>query len=629
MTLKNKVLAVVLLPVLVITLTLTYIGYNDLKKEIEESVSTDTKRVVHDASVTINAWLRNKAAVAESFAKLSIEQANLLPFLQQAEKAGGFDVFYYGRADGRAIFSNVEIQKILDEKGFDPTKRPWYLEAQQAGKTIFTEPYKDASSGLLILSVASPAIQNGQLKGVIGADLGLAEVVDVIESIDVGDKGFVMLVDESGIVVAHPDQSLRMQPLNKIGQELNKELMGRLANSQQMMTEKINGVDHLMRFQKVGDSRFYVGIALHQGNVMSPVKQLLIVNSLVSLVLIVIAAAMSMMMVSRVLKPLTEIGVALEEIAKGGGDLTKRLTVHSHDEVGALALHFNHFVGSMHHIIQDISSLAINLRETANASAQVAQRTSDDVQLQMQEVSMVAAAVEEMATATHEIANNAENTAAASQQCASASQEGQKVVEKSRHSIDSLAGQIQDAASVIDRLSEHAQQINSILSTIQGIAEQTNLLALNAAIEAARAGEQGRGFAVVADEVRVLSQRTHQSTEEIQGMIDSLQKASADAVKIMSSSREQASDSVEEANRAYEKLVYITEAITSISDMSTQTAAATEEQSLVNKSISENTLRIRDIADQLSGESDQAKQRAAQLNQLADRLHDQVGRFKL
>ncbi|WP_080051847.1 methyl-accepting chemotaxis protein [Oceanospirillum multiglobuliferum] len=557
MTLKNKVLAVVLLPVLVITLTLTYIGYNDLKKEIEESVSTDTKRVVNDASVTINAWLKNKALVAESFAKLSIEQPHLLPFLQQAEKAGGFDVFYYGRADGRALFSNVEIQKILDEEGFDPTKRPWYLEAQKAGKTIFTEPYKDTSSGLLILSVASPAIQNGQLKGVVGADLGLAEVVDVIERIDVGDKGFVMLVDESGIVVAHPDQSLRMKPLSQIGQELNQGTMTRLANSQQMLIEKINGIDYLMRFQKVGNSRFYVGVALHQGHVMSPVKQLLIVNSLVSLVLIVIAAAMSMMMVSRVLKPLTEIGVALEEIAKGGGDLTKRLTVHSHDEVGALASHFNHFVGSMHHIIQDISSLAINLRETANASAQVAQRTSDDVQLQMQEVSMVAAAVEEMATATHEIANNAENTAAASQQCASASQEGQKVVEKSRLSIDSLAGQIQDAATVIDRLSEHAQQINSILSTIQGIAEQTNLLALNAAIEAARAGEQGRGFAVVADEVRVLSQRTHQSTEEIQGMIDSLQKASADAVKIMSRSREQASDSVEEANRAYEKLVDI------------------------------------------------------------------------
>ncbi len=629
MTLKNKVLAVVLLPVLLVTLILTLISYSDLKQEIEGSVSTDTRRVVHDANITLSAWLNSKTAIVEAFAELSSQEPNQMPLMLQAEKAGRFDIFYIAHEDGSFLFSKPDIQAYLLDKKFDARGRPWYLAAKQQNTTIVTAPYADASTGLLVLSVATPVVNNGVFSAVTAADLGLSEVVDTIRNISLSSQGFAMLVDESGIVVAHPDKTLSMQPIDKVGQELDRDLIKRLAKQKELVTQPLNGVEHLMRFEQVGDSRFYVGIALDKKAVMSPLSQLLMVNIAVSLILIIASAFLGMMVVGRVLRPLHAIGQALEEIAEGEGDLTKRLKVETNDEVGALAGHFNHFVDSMHKIIKDISDLSVDLKSTSNASAQVAQRTSDDVQKQMQEVSLVAAAVDEMATATHEIASNAENTATAAQQCAAASEEGQEVVASSRQSIEGLAGQVQDAASVIDRLSLHAQEINTILSTIQGIAEQTNLLALNAAIEAARAGEQGRGFAVVADEVRVLSQRTHQSTEEIQEMIDSLQKASADAVKIMSKSQGQASISVQEASQAYDKLMYITEAITHISDMSTQTAAATEEQSLVNKGISDNTLRIRNIADELSLESDQAKERAGQLNTLADHLHDQVKRFKL
>jgi len=629
MPLKHKVLATILLPVLLITLILTWTSYSDLKKQITASVSTDTQRVVHDANVTLNAWLKSKIAVVESFSQLSANQTNLLPLMLQAERSGDYDIFYLGREDGSFAFSKPDIQQLLEDKGFDARTRPWYQQARQNNITIITEPYADANSGQLVLSVATPMQTNGRFSGVVAADLGLTEAIETIQSIKLSNTGFVMLVDQKGTIIAHPDKAMSMKPVVDIGQELNQDMIQRLAEQGNMVTQSLNGIQHLIRFEQVGSSRFYAGIALNKAEVMAPLSHLLLVNGIVSLVLIIISAIISMIIISRVLKPLHSIGQALEEIAQGEGDLTKRLNVESRDEVGALAAHFNHFVDSMHRIIKEISELTINLRTTANASAQVAERTSQDVINQMEEVSMVASAVQEMATATHEIAGNAENTAVASQQCASASQEGQHVVENSRKSIDNLAGQISDAASVIDKLSEHAQQINSILSTIQDIAEQTNLLALNAAIEAARAGEQGRGFAVVADEVRVLSQRTHQSTEEIQEMINSLQKASSEAVHFMSSSQQQAAISVEEASSAYEKLTYITQAITEISDMSTQTAAATEEQSLVNRNITDNTMRIKNIADQLSDESEQAKARAGQLNQLADNLHDQIRRFSL
>ena len=629
MTLKNKVLAVVLLPVLLITLTLTAISYNDLKKELMKSVEMDTQRVVDDVSNTIKSWLGHKSSVLEAFAQRSVDQPELRPFLQQAQLSGNFSDFYYGMATGKAVFSDLKTQQTLDQQGFDPTTRPWYTGAVQAGKTVFTAPYADASTGRLIISVASPVLEAGSVKGVVGADLAFRQVLAAIEDMQVGEHGFVMLVDRSGIVVSHKDPSLRMQPLNKVGPELEADLVKRLVADTNMMVQPIRGVDHLMRFEQVGDSRFFVGVGLKQEAVMAPLGNLLLMNSLVSLVLIVAAGVLSLFVVARVLKPVQEIGRALEEIAQGEADLTQRLKVQTKDEIGAVANNFNHFVGSMHAIIKEISGLSQNLRQTADESAQVAERTSQDVQTQMAEVSMVAAAVEQMATATQEIAGNAENTASAAHNCADNSRDGQMVVSNTRESILGLSGQIQEAAGVIDRLSEHSNEISSILSTIQDIAEQTNLLALNAAIEAARAGEQGRGFAVVADEVRVLSQRTHQSTEEIQQMIDSLQKASAEAVRIMSSSRDQAEDSVEEANNAYEKLLSITEAIAAISDMSTQTAAATEEQTQVNHSISENTLRIRDIAGQLSDESAQSRERATELNRLAESLHEQVRRFRL
>jgi methyl-accepting chemotaxis protein len=242
---------------------------------------------------------------------------------------------------------------------------------------------------------------------------------------------------------------------------------------------------------------------------------------------------------------------------------------------------------------------------------------------------MVATAVTEMASATQEIAASAEQTATATQQSTASSEQGKILVNKSRQSINNLANEMSEATVVIGALHQHAQAISGILSTIQSIAEQTNLLALNAAIEAARAGEQGRGFAVVADEVRVLSRRTQDSTQEIHATIDTLQQTTASAVSLMQISQNLASDSVKDADAAALALDEITQAVTLISDMASQIATAAEEQTQVTGEITQNTTAIKDVTDEIALGATRDLEQAKTLKEKADNLKNQVATFIL
>ena len=299
------------------------------------------------------------------------------------------------------------------------------------------------------------------------------------------------------------------------------------------------------------------------------------------------------------------------------------------DEVGVLADSFNRFVGSQHQLISHIRQLANELDADAERSLATTQTSVAELQRQQQEVAMVATAVTEMASATNEIAANAENTATAAQQSAASSLQGKELVNKTRNSINSLADEVTQATDVIGDLSRHAKSISSILATIQGIAEQTNLLALNAAIEAARAGEQGRGFAVVADEVRVLSRRTQDSTQEVHTTIETLQRTTARAVSLMESSQALAGHSVEDANAAAKALEEITQAVNVISDMAGQIATAAEEQTQVTGEITQNTVAIKDVTDEITASAMADLAQARGLKARANDLNAQVATFIL
>ncbi|MFT6616718.1 MAG: methyl-accepting chemotaxis protein [Halopseudomonas sp.] len=329
-----------------------------------------------------------------------------------------------------------------------------------------------------------------------------------------------------------------------------------------------------------------------------------------------------------IIRPITDILARIRDIAGGGGDLTKRVDVNSADEVGQLGQSFNAFLDQLQLLIREVAESTLLV---ASASEQMSAIAANQDQLVMDQhlaIDQVSTAATEMTAAIHEVADNAHCTADAARQADQQGHATSEVVGQTMNALRRLAGDVAEAAGVINRLEQDSDKIGGVLSVIQAIAEQTNLLALNAAIEAARAGEQGRGFAVVADEVRTLAARTQDSTRDIQEMIQSLQTGSGQAVSVMQRGAALAAESVAQAEGAEKSLSDTAQSVVRINDMAAQIASACEEQTQTTEEIARNISGIRDLSDQAAQNSAESRQASESMARLAAGLQHQVGRFK-
>lgn len=320
---------------------------------------------------------------------------------------------------------------------------------------------------------------------------------------------------------------------------------------------------------------------------------------------------------------------AMHDIAQGEGDLTCRLPQAGNNEIAALAGAFNQFAAKVQAMVQQIRSSVEQISTASEEMSSITEQTSKEVIRQQSETTQVATAMNEMTATVQEVANHAALAASSAQSAEQQTQDGRKVMQHTLHTIQALAHETENGAQVISRLSEESTKIGSVLDVIRGIAEQTNLLALNAAIEAARAGEQGRGFAVVADEVRTLASRTQTSTLEIQKMIERLQTGTRDAVKAMQQGQTQAQQGLTQAAQAESALQIISNSVTNINDMNIQIATAAEEQSSVAEEINRNIVNISQSADATAEGAKQTASAGDELAKLAVRLQTLVGQFKV
>ncbi|AQZ33484.1 chemotaxis protein [Pseudomonas sp. LPH1] len=349
----------------------------------------------------------------------------------------------------------------------------------------------------------------------------------------------------------------------------------------------------------------------------------------VAAILLLVFGVIGVWLSNAFLRPLQQLKANLDDIAAGEGDLTRRLPVTSDDELGQLAGSFNRFVEKVHGLVRQIVEMTGQLTELVGQVSEQAQRSEQAMGQQRHETDQVATAINEMSAAAHEVAKSAQNAAEAAQQTDREGQAAKSVVDGSIQRIHSLVEDIRSSGVSLDNLQQDVLSIVSVLDVIRSIAEQTNLLALNAAIEAARAGEAGRGFAVVADEVRALASRTQQSTQEIQGMIDRLQQGTQQSVTSMRRSSDAGELTSEQANKAGESLDAIAQLIATINAMNAQIASAAEEQTAVAEEINRSVHQIAVAVDSVADETERGAQTARSLAGLGDRLGALVRQFRI
>ncbi|WP_323973411.1 methyl-accepting chemotaxis protein [Aeromonas hydrophila] len=349
---------------------------------------------------------------------------------------------------------------------------------------------------------------------------------------------------------------------------------------------------------------------------------------LLILVILGVTLAATVVIGNRVTRPLADAVSALNDIADGEGDLTQRLKVQSHDEIGQLATAFNRFVTRIQSVVSQVGETSNHLFSAVEKLHHLSEHYDHQMHGHSRETDQVVTAVTEMSSTAQEVAASASNAATATSDAARESDAARGVVGTAINSINRLVGEVHTASGVIEQLAQETAKIGSVVEVIRGIAEQTNLLALNAAIEAARAGEQGRGFAVVADEVRSLAGRTQQSTKEINEMLQRLQGGVKQAVDVMQASEERSQETVQEASHIATSLDSMVMAVSTINDMNIQIATAAEEQHAVSEEINKNLVAIQQIVSELTDAAVESNSTTRDLASTGDKLRKLVSQFR-
>ncbi|MFE8726924.1 methyl-accepting chemotaxis protein [Aeromonas hydrophila] len=614
-----------------------------------ETLRTAVNQQLHDAAASSDNLLGVYAVFEPD--QLDGEDSNYHGSSALGSNDQGRFSTYWARVDGK-IEPEVQNESVLADES--PTaaggvENEWYRCSIRSKTLCLLEPYLDdvGSQKVLMTSVTVPLLEQEKLLGMVGVDISLTALQSLVKEMDqelYEGQGKVLLVSSQGRVAGVDGFDVTLgSPLGQQYQTLAGELQGWLGQGQISSRWSPDGT-LLQTFVPVKmrgtEQKWGIYIELRRSVVLASALQLqedlsgqasrsvmtqLLIGGLISAVALICI----WLMAHQIVAPIRAVVARLKDIASGEGDLTQRIELRRDDEIGELAKWFNSFLNKLQSTISQVIDTVAGTRASAEQAASVAERTSAGMQAQYQEVDLVATAFEELSATALQVAGNANSAVAAANQADTAAQEGKYVVADTQEAMRKLMAVISDAKPVVEHLSANSENINDILVVIQGIAEQTNLLALNAAIEAARAGEQGRGFAVVADEVRNLAGRTQNAIVEIQTLIGQLQSGTEAVVKAIMTGHSQADLTLTKVDLSVSVLEQIIHAVATIHQMNEQIARAAQEQSGVADEINRNVSNIRDVSHTIRAEAASSAENGRELSALADKQQQLVGQFKV
>ncbi|WP_232428146.1 methyl-accepting chemotaxis protein [Photobacterium marinum] len=617
--------------VTVCLLASNWMAYGDLKQSAIDSINTQSLSTIRYEAKKIETWFKSKARIINSLSQTyekGMHKEDYVDIARYTMDAGELTGVYFGFDDGTAYSTAVSgrwINGVADTTKYDPRTRPWFQMAKRTEGLNLTDVYTDSETGLNIVSIAKKLSD-----GVVMGDIELSILADTVESVDFPGAASSIL-DATGKVLASTSSELTLGTTlaEHDMADVQRQMLSNEISSFSFVQDGIDKLAFTKEIDLVNGKKWYLLIVIDQAVAYEKVDEALSGSVVSSLVMLSVAAALIYVLLNILYRPILSLKEVIIDLSQGNGDLTRRLPVTSNDDLGQISAGINEFIGNLQSLMLEVSTSSENIFHSVEQLKKQTEANNEVLVAHTTETEQVVTAIEEMSATANDVANSASQASQITHNANSQVSASKDVVTNATDTVSQLVADVENTSDSITEIGKDTSDITNVLKVIGEIADQTNLLALNAAIEAARAGEQGRGFAVVADEVRALAARTQTSTAEIEQTLSKLHTGSNGAITAMEATKATCEQTAENTSLVATDLDTIAQSVTQINDLNTQIATAAEEQSSVADEITRNMAAIREIVGELSESGEATVSETNNLASANNQLITVVNKFKL